>query len=124
MTLLSFQSYDNIPRAERIARIAMHIKKMARRDDSIQSETVPSIGRPHGPSLTPIDLTVDEVEKRIVGHLLLHGAVPPMVLVRELKISRVTLARKLARLRNGGLLLVSGKTRNAIYRLRTDFDSN
>lgn len=70
------------------------------------------------------DLVDDEVEKQILRYLLLHVAAVPADMERALSLSGMTLTRRLAHLREVGLVTVSGKTRNALYSLASDVVRN
>ncbi len=61
------------------------------------------------------DLVDDEVEKQVLRYLSQHVVAMPTDMSRALNLSSMTLTRRLARLREVGLVVASGKTRNVTY---------
>lgn len=69
-------------------------------------------------------LTDDPTEQSIIRYLARVGAASPHDFCIALGIARPTAVRKLRRLRMAGLIVVTGRTRSASYRLRTEFAAN
>jgi DNA-binding transcriptional ArsR family regulator len=69
-------------------------------------------------------LVGDTTEQQIVRYLGLTGPASPKELTTALGLARRTVARKLSRLRAAGLCEVSGRTKSAHYRIRTDCSRN
>ena len=63
------------------------------------------------------DLVTDATEKQILRYLQNHILCEPVQMRAALRVSSMTLTRRLARLRAAGLVRVSGRTRNARYEL-------
>ncbi len=122
MSSLSFKSYESMSRAELLRRIGQHLNVAASRyyRDNPSPDAVAASAR----LPDPVNLVSDGLEKRILRQLTARGSATPRVLKQELKVSGMTVTRKLARLRRAGLVVVSGHTRGASYRLRTEFDQN
>lgn len=115
-------SYRQLPEEERIRQIGDLLATAALRYLDVQPNASPP-----GQSKVPVttmthvwDLVDDEVEKQILRYLLRHFAAVPADMERALSLSGMTLTRRLARLREVGLVTVSGKTRNALYRLASE----
>lgn len=70
------------------------------------------------------ELFSDDTEKKIVRHLLLAGEASPVDFCVALSISSATVFRKLARLRNSGVVTVLGRSRAAKYRLTGSMGNN
>lgn len=85
-----------------------------------RGETKTSRLRPFDPAC----LLDDPIEQQMVHYLMQTGPASPRELSAALGLARRTIARKLARLRASGLCEVSGKTKAAHYRLRTEFSHN
>ena len=125
MALLTFNRYRDLPEAERIRRIGELIGKavlLYRRDlrTAGRVEALAAAHKPRGPT----NLIDDETEKRIVEYLAKIGPASPHDLCVTLGHTRTTVSRKLARLRNAGVLQTSGKTKAIRYSLRTDHTAN
>ncbi|MDI1334568.1 MAG: winged helix-turn-helix domain-containing protein [Lacunisphaera sp.] len=125
MTLLTFADQAGLSDKERIRRIgellATAIIRYRRRERTAEGPMPKS-----APSavLDPIGLVSDEIEKRLVRYLASAGAATPCDLSAGLGFSRATVTRKLARLRQAGIVTVSGRTKGATYKLKTDFSQN
>ena len=115
----------NLPAAERIRLIGDLIAIAAIRHSRLQHTTQPMAAesRPAG-TVNPSGLVKDKTEKRLVHYLSITGSAAPHELSAGLGLSRATVTRKLARLRMSGVVKVSGSTKGATYRLRTDFSGN
>lgn len=72
----------------------------------------------------PARLIADPTEQQVVRFLARTGPASPRELGKALGLTRRTVARKLARLRASGLCEVTGKTKTARYRLRTECGQN
>lgn len=125
MALLTFNRYRDLPEAERIRRIGELIGKavlLYRRDlrTAGRVEALAATLEPRGPT----SLIDDQTEKQIVEYLAKIGTASPHDLCIALGHTRTTVSRKLARLRNAGILIASGKTKAIRYSLRTDFSAN
>jgi CRP-like cAMP-binding protein len=125
MTLLTFKRYRDIPEAERIRRIGELIGKavLLYRHDlraAGRVEALVATREPGGPSA----LVDDAIEQRVVEYLARIGSASPHDLCVALGHTRTTVSRKLARLRNAGILKASGKTKAIRYSLRTAFSAN
>lgn len=125
MTLLTFNRYRDLPETERICRIGELIGKavlLYRRDlrAAGRVEALVVTREPGGPSA----LVDDAIEQRVVEYLARIGSASPHDLCVALGHTRTTVSRKLARLRNAGILKASGKTKAIRYSLRTDFSAN
>ena len=70
------------------------------------------------------DLVDDDVEKQVLRYLSVKVVAMPAEIGRALNLSNMTLTRRLARLREVGLVFVSGKTRNVSYSLASDQSLN
>jgi len=123
MAILTFRSYAEMPEPERLRRIGeliatavirwerdQRLAAAAKREGEDRSKSV-------GDSVGFVD---DRTELAIVAHLTRVGAATPRDLCIALGLARMTIARKLARLRATGVLAVTGKTRAACYRLRSE----
>jgi CRP-like cAMP-binding protein len=125
MTLLTFNRYRDLPETERIRRIGELIGKavlLYRRDlrAAGRVEALVATREPGGPAA----LVDDAIEQRVVEYLARIGSASPHDLCVALGHTRTTVSRKLARLRNAGVLKASGKTKAIRYSLRTDFSAN
>lgn len=72
----------------------------------------------------PWDLVSDPIERQLVRFLHHAGPTAPRDLATAVGISRRTTVRKFIRLRTSGVCEVSGRTRGALYRVRTAHDKN
>lgn len=70
------------------------------------------------------DLVSDNTEKQILSYLERVSSATPLNFRATLGLSRQSVARKLARLRAAGLVVVTGKTRLARYELAGQGGSN
>ena len=125
MTLLTFNRYRDLPETERIRRIGELIGKavLLYRRDLRAAGRVEALVAAHEP-LGRKSLIDDETEKQIVEYLAKIGPASPHDLCVTLGHTRTTVSRKLARLRNAGVLQASGMTKAMRYSLRTDFWAN
>lgn len=127
MPILSFRHYADLPEAERLRRIGGliaaavtrfergHPHPTARPESTGQRNAIA-----RGPELTITDPT----EKEIVRYLIRVGGASPRDLCIGLGAARMTVTRKLSRLMAAGWIEVTGKTRAAFYRMRSDFGRN
>jgi hypothetical protein len=69
-------------------------------------------------------LLADGVEQEVVRYLARTGEATSGQIQTELGVSRGVLAGRLRHLRVSGLCIMTGKTRAARYRLRTEFSAN
>lgn len=120
--------YDSLPEAERIRRIGellatAAIRYLRDKDQELASrQTQPSPPAAH--IVEVWDLVDDETEKQVLRYLSVHIVAVPAEISLALNISAMTLTRRLARLREAGLIMVSGKTRNARYELAPRVGNN
>lgn len=121
MALLDQDRFANLAEDERLDRIATLIAKavvLFRRDERLAGRDDTSAdGDASGPVADVTDLATDETEKQILRYLVRISSATPRNIGTALNLSRQTVARKLARLRSAGLVLVAGKTRMARYEL-------
>jgi CRP-like cAMP-binding protein len=80
----------------------------------------PFVSKPadHGIPGNLLDLVSDPVEALMVQFIMQRVESTPRELRLALGISRASLTRKIAHLRESGILVVSGRTRTARYSLR------
>lgn len=121
MALIYPSRYANLAENERLDRIAILIAKavvLFRRDERLAGKASALDG---GEAAEPIsdvtDMVTDEMEKQILRYLGRLAPATPRNVGIALNLSRQTVARKLERLRNAGLVTVTGKTRRARYEL-------
>lgn len=119
--------YKSLSYAERCRRIGALLGRAAvryyhKRGIERRSRLVAELSR--GAESDMDFLVTDTVEKRILGHLASAGHATPQDFCSALKISPATAFRRLARLRNAGLVLVEGKCRAANYRLSEVIEAN
>jgi DNA-binding HxlR family transcriptional regulator len=115
--------YASLSEAERIRQIGdllatAAIRYLREKDQQLasrQAERPPSAPIPH-----VWDLVDDEMEKQVLRYLSLHVATMPADMGKALNLSSMTLTRRLARLRDVGLVVVSGKTRKVSYSIASD----
>ena len=127
MAILTFRSYAEMPEAERLRRIGELIATAVIRWERDQRLAAPAKRESEDRSKSAevsVGLVDDRIELAIVGHLTRVGAATPRDLCIALGLARMTITRKLARLRASGVLTAAGKTRAVCYRLRTDPSAN
>lgn len=114
--------YSSLSEAERIRQIGELLATAAIR--YLEEQPLPPGQSQQRPPAAPIlhvwDLVDDEVEKQVLRYLSVHVGAMPVELSRALNVSSMTLTRRLARLREAGLIMVSGKTRSTVYSLAAD----
>ena len=125
MALLIFPQQIDLSDQERLRRIGELIATAVIRYRRRQRTTLAKAGAASsGTRIDPVELVGNETEKRLVRYLVGAGAATPHELGEVLDLSRSTVTRKLARLRKAGLVTVSGRTKGATYKLKTDFAGN
>ena len=125
MAFLTLTQQMDLSDQERLRRIGELIATAVVRYRRRQRTTLPqAAAASSGTRIDPAQLVGDETEKRLMRYLGGAGAATPHELVEVLGLSRTTVTRKLARLRKVGLVVVSGRTKGASYRLKTDFAGN
>lgn len=125
MALLSSTRQIDLSDQERLRRIGELIATAVIRYRRRQRTTVAKAGSvSSGTCIDPVELVGDEIEKRLVRYLGGVNAATPHELSEVLDLSRSTVTRKLSRLRMAGLVTVSGRTKGATYKLKTDFVEN
>jgi|CXWL01.1.fsa_nt_gi CRP-like cAMP-binding protein len=125
MALLTFAQQSDLSDQERVRRIGELIATGVmryRRQQRITGQVAPKSSP--GTVVNPIELFSDHAEKRIAHYLANVSTATPHEIGAALGLSRTTVTRKLARLRKAGLAIVSGRTKGATYKLRTDFARN
>jgi len=127
MPFLDLHRFDHLSEAEVIDRIGALLATAILRHGCLlpapakpEARATPAIS----PSADPALLVKDPTEQQIVRYLAHAGMATPHYLRIDLDLSGRTVARKLARLRAAGLIEVSGHTKAARYRLRTEFGNN
>ncbi len=127
MAILSFRRYAEMPEPERLRRIGellatavIHYERDERFAASIHRKTEAR----RASTGEPADSIEDETEKNIVRYVTRAGAATPRDLCLALGLGRMTITRKLARLREAGVLAATGKTRAMCYRLHPALDAN
>ncbi len=111
-------SYSHLSEEERLQEIAKILAIGVVR--YLQSQPLPmepAAVTPEDPPVAIWDLVEDETEKRILRFLHERVEADPALLQTALMISPMTVTRRLARLRQAGLVRVTGKTRGARYML-------
>jgi len=125
MALLSSTPQIDLSDQERLRRIGELIATAVIRYRRRQRTTIAKAGTVSpGTCVDPVDLVGDEIEKRLVRYMGGVSAATPHELSEVLDLSRSTVTRKLSRLRMAGLVTVSGRTKGATYKLKTDFVEN
>jgi len=125
MTVLTFARQMDLSDQERLRRIGELIASAVIRYRRRQRTTIAKARTvSSGTCVDPVDLVGDEIEKRLVRYLAGVSAATPHELSEVLDLSRSTVTRKLSRLRTAGLVTVSGRTKGATYKLKTDFVEN
>lgn len=124
MAILTFRAYAELPEAERLRRIGELLATAVFRWEHDQRVTVSAANRGDTRTTESRVLNADPIETDIVRHLTRVSAATPRDLCLALGLARMTVARKLARLRAAGVLTASGKTRAVCYRLRSDPSAN
>jgi DNA-binding transcriptional ArsR family regulator len=128
MALLDLNRFANLAEEERMDRIAALISKavvLYRRDERLA-------GRPEAPDDLEADAPVRDVadlvtyegEKQMLRYLARISSATPRNFRIALGLSRQTVARKLARLRAVGLVVVTDKTRVVRYELAGQSGNN
>lgn len=119
-----FDRNQNLTASERIQRIGELLAIAVMRYRRLHPEEFPDrprfgcSGRPEtAASFDRGYFVSDESEKRILNYLSRIGAAAPRDFQVALGISRISVIRKLARLRAANLVTVSGKTRAIRYEL-------
>lgn len=109
--------YSSLSEEERIRQIGELLATAAIR--YLDEQSLPprqSQQRPPAvPALQVWDLVEDEIEKQMLRYLEVHVAARPVQMERALNVPQRTLARRLERLLGAGLLVVSGRTKGAVY---------
>jgi DNA-binding transcriptional ArsR family regulator len=116
---------EDLPEEERLQQIAQLLAVAAIR----YSRRQPREAKPSPPLASDVpvpiwDLVEDEVEKKILRFIHLKLSVEPAQIREALGISAMTLTRRLARLRQAGLIQVDGRKRSARYGLVADWSRN
>lgn len=126
MATFDLTRFDHLTEAEVLRRIGALLATALVRNGRLRSAGVasPADGGTTPPVDDPARLVGDATEQQIVRYLALTGPASPRELSTSLGLARRTVARKLARLRAAGLCVVSGETKAAHYRLRTDCSRN
>lgn len=125
MAFITLMQQMDLSDQERLRRIGELIATAVIRHRRRQRTTLPHAeAASSGTRIDPVELVGDETEKRLVRYLGGAGAATPHELGGVLGLSRTTVTRKLARLRSAGLVVVSGRTKGASYKLKTDFAGN
>jgi CRP-like cAMP-binding protein len=125
MTLLTFSDQTGLSDKERIRRIGELLATAAIRHRRLERKASGAVHKSCSPGiLNPADLASDDTEKRLIGYLASAGTASPHDLMVGLGLARATVTRKLAHLRKAGIVTVSGRTKGAIYKVRTDFTKN
>lgn len=125
MTVLTVARQMDLSDQERLRRIGELIASAVIRYRRRQRTTIGKVEKVSSVTcIDPVDLVEDEVEKRLVRYLGGVNAATPHELSEVLDLSRSTVTRKLSRLRTTGLVTVSGRTKGATYKLKTDFIEN
>ena len=121
MPLLEIDRFANLSDEERLDRIATLIAKavvLFRRDERSAGRVAPVDDlKINAPVREVADFVSDETERRMLRYLGRISSATPLNFRAALGLSRQTVARKLARLRATGLVVVTGKTRLARYEL-------
>lgn len=110
MPLLSFHEYHQLSYAERCRRIGQLLAKAVRRYYDQQQLVVLETRKPP-------EHDCDEIERGILRHLADHGACTPIGLSAALSSSPSTIGRRLARLRELGMVRCKGRTKSVRYLL-------
>lgn len=110
MPLLSFHEYHQLSYAERCRRIGQLLAKAVRRYYEEQQLVVLEKRKPP-------EHDGDEIERGILQHLADHGPSTPLGLSAALSTSPSTVGRRLARLRELGIVRCTGRTKSARYLL-------
>lgn len=127
MAKLCYQHYANVPDAERIRRIGEMIATAVTRYYQSQPAATNrqnKVGAEPSNARDPVQLVIDETEKRIIQYLTRVGMATPRDLHVALAVSPMTITRRLARLKAAGIVLVTGKIRSARYQLRNNSSQN
>jgi biotin operon repressor len=124
MASLTFAQQSDLSDQERVRRIGELIATAVIRYRRQKRTVMPPVETSPRGYIDPADLVGDETEKRLVRYLGSAGAATPHELGDMLGLSRTTVTRKLACLRRAGLVVVSGRTKGATYKLKTDFIGN
>ncbi len=127
MPFLDTTRFDRLPEAEVLRRIGALLATAIARSGRLRPRSEPARAVGGGAPPLPVDplrLIADPLERQIVEYLRHAGPASPGELCRALGLRSRSLARKLARLRSGGLCEVVGKTQAARYSLRSDFGRN
>jgi predicted HTH transcriptional regulator len=119
-----FDRNRNLTKAERTRRIGQLIATAVIRYRHLHPEefencsrSSPSPRQEASVTFDSRDAVADEAEKQMLHYLSVVGTATPRDFQVTLGLSHATIARKLARLRTGNLVTVSGKTNAARYRL-------
>ncbi len=114
--------YEQLSEKERIRQISDLMATAAVRylDDQPSPSPRNQSGIPASTITHIWDLVDDEVEKQVLRYLSQHVVAMPTDMSRALNLSSMTLTRRLGRLREVGLVVVSGKTRNVTYSIASD----
>ncbi|HRG55411.1 MAG: winged helix-turn-helix transcriptional regulator [Opitutaceae bacterium] len=111
-------SYSHLSEEERLQEIAKILAiGVVRYLRSQPLPVEPAAAAPEAPVAAIWDLVEDETEKRILRFLHERVEADPILLQTVLMVSPMTVTRRLARLRQAGLVRVTGKTRGARYML-------
>lgn len=126
MTRLSFDHQARLAEADRIQQIGELVATAVIRHCRRQRiEQWPGPGKQAASQTeAPQFLLGDETERRIVRFIATAGSAAPLHLCAGLGLPRATVTRKLTRLRTAGVLVVTGRTKGARYRLRHRFEEN
>lgn len=125
MTLLTFTQQIDLSDQERVCRIGELLATAVIRYHRQRRITRPvTLKSSPGTAVNPLELLGDQSEKRIVDYLANVSTATPHEIGAALNLSRATVTRKLASLRKAGLAIVTGQTKGATYKLRTDFAQN
>lgn len=109
--------YRHLSEDERIRQIGELLATAALRYLRSQPPRSPRDERLDPVSVPVWDLVEDELERQILRYLAQQIAAPPAAIGNALNLHSKCLERRLARLRSVGLVIVSGRTRNAYYSL-------
>ena len=115
--------FANLPEGERLQQIAELLAAGALRYLRRQGGTVRSVADVP-PKQEIWDMVDDDLEKKILRFLQQRVSAEPAQIRTALGLTEVTLGRKLARLRESGLICVTGKTRSARYELAPEVGRN
>lgn len=115
--------YQTIPSNERGKRIAELLIKAVRRYYAAQ-RAAEVTGTAKEPPAEPFRDIADDAERKILRHLAMAESAAPRDLCLVLGLHRRTIAHRLRRLREAGLVVVSGNARDARYQLREPPDPN